>query len=181
MARALNVLNALGVSNLDELCALSAADIRKCRGVGRTTLNRIIDRLHAYGGRELGTVQKKDQAHRELPGSRIANAQKATAAAFEYIELCEQAGLDPVDLLKTTISTITGRQDIPMSAEVRSIQKDRTSGLLDTTEAAKALNVGVRTLEAWRWRGQGPSFVRVGRAVRYRPEDISAFISKNTM
>lgn len=38
---------------------------------------------------------------------------------------------------------------------------------LTTAEAAEALGVSVRTLGALRAAGQGPRFVRVGRAVRY--------------
>ena len=53
-----------------------------------------------------------------------------------------------------------------------------------TKEAAKELGVQPCTLEAWRVRGGGPAFVKMGKAVRYRKEDIEAFkmanIRKNT-
>lgn len=50
-------------------------------------------------------------------------------------------------------------------------------GKLKTTpQAADALGVSRRTLETWRFTGTGPTFVKVGRAVRYRPEDLEAFL-----
>ena len=45
-----------------------------------------------------------------------------------------------------------------------------------TPEAAETLGVSRRTLETWRFTGNGPIFVKVGRAVRYRPEDLEAFM-----
>lgn len=51
--------------------------------------------------------------------------------------------------------------------------------MLTTREAAKRLRLQKSTLEAWRCRGGGPVFVRLGRAVRYRNEDLNDFINKN--
>lgn len=40
-------------------------------------------------------------------------------------------------------------------------------------EAARLLNVSERTLEAWRYKGMGPKFLRISaRCIRYRPQDI---------
>ncbi|HZJ03050.1 MAG TPA: helix-turn-helix domain-containing protein [Thermoleophilia bacterium] len=39
-------------------------------------------------------------------------------------------------------------------------------------EAAHFLGVGLQTLRNWRVRGYGPPFVKAGRAVRYRPDDV---------
>jgi predicted DNA-binding transcriptional regulator AlpA len=44
-------------------------------------------------------------------------------------------------------------------------------------EAAESLALSVATLRAWRHRGTGPRFVKFGRAVRYLPADIDAFIA----
>jgi hypothetical protein len=52
--------------------------------------------------------------------------------------------------------------------------------LLEEHRVAGILNVAVKTLQAWRGRGGGPRFVRLGRAVRYRPEDVEAFIAAGT-
>ena len=48
--------------------------------------------------------------------------------------------------------------------------------LLTTQEAAKRLAVKKSTLEAWRTRGGGPVFVKYGRVVRYREEDLETFL-----
>ena len=36
-----------------------------------------------------------------------------------------------------------------------------------------------RTLERWRWLGEGPQFIKIGGRVRYRIEDIEAFEASN--
>ena len=51
--------------------------------------------------------------------------------------------------------------------------------LLKTPEAAQKLRVTKATLESWRCRGGGPQFVKYGRAIRYRPEDLYDFIEKS--
>jgi len=51
--------------------------------------------------------------------------------------------------------------------------------LLTTDEVAAFLKISPKTLERDRWLGQGIPFVRVGRIVRYRADDIEAFISAN--
>ncbi|MFH1490300.1 MAG: helix-turn-helix domain-containing protein [Pseudomonadota bacterium] len=51
--------------------------------------------------------------------------------------------------------------------------------MVRTEQAAKILDVKKSTLEAWRCRGGGPPFVRYGRAIRYREEDLNLFIESN--
>lgn len=52
--------------------------------------------------------------------------------------------------------------------------------LLTEDEAAARLNVQPSTLAAWRLRGHPDlPFVRVGRCVRYRPQDIAVFIASH--
>lgn len=49
--------------------------------------------------------------------------------------------------------------------------------LLTECDVADGLNVAVQTVRNWRWRGEGPRFVKLGkRAVRYRRTDVDAFI-----
>jgi predicted site-specific integrase-resolvase len=52
--------------------------------------------------------------------------------------------------------------------------------MLKTKEAAAYLGMQETTLEAWRCRGGGPAFIKMCKAVRYRQEDLDAFISSNT-
>jgi excisionase family DNA binding protein len=48
-------------------------------------------------------------------------------------------------------------------------------GLLRTEEAAQLLGFSPRALEAWRCRGGGPRYLRVGRSIRYRRSDLHAW------
>ena len=49
--------------------------------------------------------------------------------------------------------------------------------LLDDVELAELLKASVQTVRNWRWRGEGPRFVKLGgRMVRYKPDDVLAFI-----
>jgi hypothetical protein len=49
--------------------------------------------------------------------------------------------------------------------------------LLDTETAAAFLSLSRRTLEAWRYVGKGPRWIRFSRgAVRYRRGDLIEFI-----
>jgi excisionase family DNA binding protein len=54
-----------------------------------------------------------------------------------------------------------------------------TSQFLDTKQAAQYLNLKKNTLEIWRLRGGGPAFVKFGRAVRYRKQDLDAYVERN--
>ena len=51
--------------------------------------------------------------------------------------------------------------------------------LLTTHDAAAELQLKPNTLAKWRVTGEGPVFVRVGRAVRYRPIDLATFVKAN--
>jgi excisionase family DNA binding protein len=50
------------------------------------------------------------------------------------------------------------------------------SPLLTEVEAADALRLSTRTLQAWRIKKVGPPFLRAGRAVRYRESDLTDWI-----
>ena len=53
--------------------------------------------------------------------------------------------------------------------------------LLGENEAAATLSVAVQTLRNWRWKGEGPRYVKVGaRLVRYRRCDLAAFVEAGT-
>lgn len=52
-----------------------------------------------------------------------------------------------------------------------------TDRLLTEGEAAEFLNVSNRTLEGWRTDGDGPIYVKLRRAVRYRLSDLQKFIA----
>lgn len=56
-----------------------------------------------------------------------------------------------------------------------------SEALLAEVQAAKLLNLSVRTLQAWRAKHSGPAFVRAGRAIRYCRRDLQIWINANTV
>ena len=52
-----------------------------------------------------------------------------------------------------------------------------TSRWLPPRPAADYINASVDTLQAWRSAGKGPPWSKVGRLVRYRIEDLDAFLN----
>jgi hypothetical protein len=47
--------------------------------------------------------------------------------------------------------------------------------VLSQHELARRWQISPRTLERWRWLGQGPAFLKLGRRVAYRLDDVEAF------
>lgn len=50
--------------------------------------------------------------------------------------------------------------------------------MLTDVEASRLLGVTEHALRQWRRRRQGPTFVKLGRVVRYRQSDLLSFISE---
>ena len=50
-----------------------------------------------------------------------------------------------------------------------------TTKHLTQTELAQRWRISPRTLECWRWLGQGPCYLKIGGRVVYRIEDIESF------
>lgn len=46
---------------------------------------------------------------------------------------------------------------------------------LNQTELAAQWKINPRTLERWRWVGQGPQYLKIGGRVIYRMEDVEAY------
>jgi len=51
------------------------------------------------------------------------------------------------------------------------------SRLWNEVELAEHLNLTVACVRRWRLRKSGPEFQKLGRAVRYKPESVSDWIS----
>jgi len=51
--------------------------------------------------------------------------------------------------------------------------------LLTTTEAAKYLRLGAHTLNQMRREHAGPNYIKLGRKVFYRVDDLDTFITSN--
>jgi excisionase family DNA binding protein len=58
--------------------------------------------------------------------------------------------------------------------------KMQFSGLMNIRESAAALGCSVATLRSWVWKEQIEK-VRVGRAIRFRPEVIQQIIDNGTI
>ena len=48
-------------------------------------------------------------------------------------------------------------------------------GTLTDVEVAARLGVSRFTVRSWRLKGVGPRFMKMGRAVRYRPQDVDEY------
>ena len=53
------------------------------------------------------------------------------------------------------------------------------SVLLSSRAVADYLDIPTGTLANWRYQGRGPAYVRIGRHVRYRAEDIARWIESS--
>jgi hypothetical protein len=49
--------------------------------------------------------------------------------------------------------------------------------LVPPTDVAKHIGVPAKTLAQWRYLGQGPRFIKIGRHVRYRWQDVEAWLA----
>ena len=50
--------------------------------------------------------------------------------------------------------------------------------LMTVQQAAAYLGLAVSTLNKWRCHGEGPLFSKMGRAVRYKAEDLETYLMK---
>jgi helix-turn-helix protein len=55
---------------------------------------------------------------------------------------------------------------------------DTLQEISTTEEAARFLRLQKQTLEAWRLRGTGPAFLKLGRRVVYRREALERFMAE---
>lgn len=51
----------------------------------------------------------------------------------------------------------------------------QTRTCLNQTELAARWSISARTLERWRWTGEGPAFLKIGGRVVYRLEDVLTY------
>jgi len=65
-------------------------------------------------------------------------------------------------------------------AQTSSTLPDRPVRHLNQTELSRRWSLSPRTLERWRWRRQGPDYLKIGGRVVYRLEDIEAFEAAQT-
>jgi len=49
--------------------------------------------------------------------------------------------------------------------------------LLNEYDVARVTGLSVASVRRWRFLKQGPKYLKIGSAVRYRPEDITAWLA----
>jgi phage terminase Nu1 subunit (DNA packaging protein) len=49
---------------------------------------------------------------------------------------------------------------------------------VDEREVSKITGIAIQTLRNWRFQGTGPAYSKVGRAVRYRLDDVIRFMEE---
>lgn len=78
-------------------------------------------------------------------------------------------------------STTTAEASVHELSKTGHVEVMTNLHLLSTSELAELLRVPARTLEAWRLRGYGPRYIRLGKHVMYRPEDVEHFLDDATV
>ena len=69
----------------------------------------------------------------------------------------------------------------PRATALNGAQTSDTTRALTEREVAELLGLSVATLRAWRHRGKGPRFFRLGRSVRYLPSDLADFVRESAV
>ena len=68
----------------------------------------------------------------------------------------------------------------PSDDDQRQAREDRKQVRhLNQINLADRWNISERTLERWRWLGEGPAYLKIGGRVVYRLEDIEAYEAEN--
>ena len=65
----------------------------------------------------------------------------------------------------------------PARQDARTSPREPTAAVRHLTQLdlARRWRVSPRTLERWRWLGQGPAYLKLGAAVAYQLHDVEAF------
>jgi hypothetical protein len=67
-----------------------------------------------------------------------------------------------------------------VKAVLNTPHNDSKFKLIDTVQLAEYLGNEVNTCEGWRLKGIGPSFIKVGRLVRYKTQTVDLWIESQT-
>lgn len=60
------------------------------------------------------------------------------------------------------------------------MRKPTPEPLMDINEVSEYLKVPVATLHQWRYQRTGPDAAKIGRSLRYRRDDVDAWIESQT-
>jgi predicted DNA-binding transcriptional regulator AlpA len=70
------------------------------------------------------------------------------------------------------MSQLKANDDVPLES---SSGRPSRNGTLTEVDVATRLGVSRFTVRSWRLKGVGPRFMKMGRAVRYRPQDVDEY------
>jgi predicted DNA-binding transcriptional regulator AlpA len=62
------------------------------------------------------------------------------------------------------------------SGERESVATPQLPTLLNEFDVARVMGLSVASVRRWRLFKQGPKYMKIGSAVRYRPEDVRAWL-----
>ena len=62
------------------------------------------------------------------------------------------------------------------TCERESEARERMPSLLNEFDVARITSLSVASVRRWRLLRQGPKYIKIGAAVRYRPKDVAKFI-----
>lgn len=89
------------------------------------------------------------------------------------------------------MTTMARPSKIPVKPEVQSQnlqqsqhlqnQNPKSDQLLTQQQVSEVLQIKVGTLQNWRADGEGPPFVKIGGAVRYRRQDLDQWIESRVV
>ena len=102
---------------------------------------------------------------------------KSTAALLTY-------GTDPEGKARVVLTDRRPTHS-PHNRAARRLSADASAPtpldrLLNAGEVAEWVNTTPGQLSQWRFQGEGPPFIKLGRAVRYRRADVEAWLDANT-
>lgn len=81
-----------------------------------------------------------------------------------------------MDDLSMSISKIVREALFQAAEQARGEQATVKRLLLDEREVGELLGIASKTLGNWRSLGKGPPFIKLGALVRYRPDDVQAWV-----
>lgn len=73
-------------------------------------------------------------------------------------------------------SDLTGQEELPLPEQPNAVVLRGIIGVITPGELAAAIRLSEQTLATWRSAKEGPSYVKLGKGIFYRMEDIQAWV-----
>jgi predicted DNA-binding transcriptional regulator AlpA len=93
----------------------------------------------------------------------------------------ERLNLRIVELERSHQAVISERpRPIPTQPKQRDVE-DRQSAMLNEHQVARYLSISVGTVRRWRLFRNGPQYLKIGAAVRYRQRDVDRWLDSRNV